>query len=223
MPDMDSFVGSAARHGHLVYWMNQSLTDPIAQDGPWGNVSDGYCAGLAVRWIRLAYQGTDYKGAPGYVVGGEKVKWFNGTDWQATVYQNKIEMFNNAVHPTAPQRIAYALGLAQMFLASDLQEDANTRPTGQKLARIVKQSYGCYYVSLRGTEWAHAIAMRHAKPPGAKGPGVFQIFDSNHGHFAWQIKSADWAQIIDSYFYFSGYDKDYRAAYTIGRATPPIY
>lgn len=223
MPSMDVFIGSAAKHGNLVYYMNQSDTAPLNQDGPWGNIGGGYCAGLTVRWLRLTYLGTDFPCEPGFRYLGEKIRYFNGTDWQATAYQNKIFEYSKAASPTAAMRVQYALGLAQMLLAKDLLEDVGTTgATGARLFRILKQSYGGYYVSMRSKTEGHAIGMRHGKPLGGKGPGVLHIFDPNYGHFAWPIASSQWAKIIDSYLYFTGYAKDLGDAYTIGRATPPI-
>ena len=122
MPDRIWFATNAAQYGNLVYFMNQSITDPIAMDGPWGDVSGGYCAGLAVRWIRLAYEGRDFEGQPGYNFGGVQVRFFSGTDYQAVLYQNKIAQFAQAVETDVRMRATYALGLAQMLLTAELVE-----------------------------------------------------------------------------------------------------
>jgi hypothetical protein len=223
MADMNWFSGNAAKFGNLVYFMNQSWTDPLAQDGPWGDVSGGYCAGLTVRWIRLAYAGKDFVGKPGWTIGGQAAPWFNGTDYQAVIYQNKLIQYFKATLPSGKLQSQYALGLGQMLLAADLLEEASAQVTGAKLYRIAKQSYGCFYIGLAGQKGAHALALRHARPPSGKGPGVLHIFDANYGHFAWQVASSSWTQILDSYLHYSGYGKKYSTYYVIGRATPPIY
>jgi hypothetical protein len=221
MSNIEFFIAANARSGNLIYGMSQAMADPIVQDGPWGDVRGGYCAGLAVRWMRLAYQGKDYVGQPGFSVRGASLNWFNGNDWQATIYQNKLEMYRSATNATRLQQAGYALGLGQMFLSPDLREDTSSRVNGQKLARVVKQSYGCYYVVLTGGNSAHAVAMRHAKPPNGKGAGVLHIFDANSGHYAWQTTASNWAGLIEAFLYFSDYDYKYPMGYLIGKATPP--
>ena len=223
MLDARWFAKNSAQYGNLVYWMDQSYTAPIAQDGPWGDVSGGYCAGLVVRWIRLAYAGKDFVGEPGYLLDEVKIRYFNGTDYQAVLYQNKLTQYFDAVKPDKISQVKYTLGLAQMLLASELMEHRNQAASGQLLTRILKQSYGCYYISLVGKGVGHAIAMRHAKSPNGKGPGVLHIFDPNNGHYAWQLQAADWPTIIDGFFRCTGYQKKYTSSYLIGRATPPIY
>jgi hypothetical protein len=221
LPDNIWFATNAAQYGNLVYFMDQRLTDPMASDGPWGDVSGGYCAGLAVRWVRLAYEGRDFEGKPGYNFGGVPVRYFNGTDYQAVLYQNQMRQYSDAVDADLRMRITNALRLAQMVLGAELFEDRPVAATGTRLTRILKQSYGCYYVSLRATTSGHAIAMRHARPPKG-GPGFLHIFDANAGHFAWQLPVADWPTIIDGYLSCMGYNKDFKERYLIGRAQPPI-
>ena len=222
MPDATWFATNAAQYGNLVYFMSQGNTDPISVDGPWGDVSNGYCAGLAVRWIRLAYEGRDFEGQPGYNFDGVEVRYFNGTDYQAVLYQNKIRQFIQAVETDVRMRATYALGLAQMLLTAELVEERTGAATGNRLTRILKQSYGCYYVALRAAKSGHAIAMRHARPPKG-GPGFLHIFDANAGHFAWQLPVAEWPTIIDGYLHCLGYKSIYKERYLIGRAQPPIY
>lgn len=53
--DIKYMVQECAKIGTLVYYMNQSNTDPLSEPGPWGTIDGGYCAGLTVRWIRLTY------------------------------------------------------------------------------------------------------------------------------------------------------------------------
>jgi hypothetical protein len=223
MPTALWFIETAAKHGNLVYYMSQAGTAPMTEDGPWGDATKGYCAGLCVRWIRLCYQDQDFAAVGGYNYGGVPVKFFNGTEWQAVQYQNKLRQYFMAVQPDPMTEAQYALGLGQMFLASELREQGAGPATGTKLCRILKQSYGCYLVSLRGERTGHAIAMRHARPPNGKGPGVLHVFDPNCGHFAWQLPAAQWPTILDGFLSCNGYNKDYKKTYVIGRASPPLY
>lgn len=212
-------IKDAARNGTLVYYMNQSFTAPIEQPGPWGRVQGGYCAGLTVRWMRLTYAGRDYPTIPANY-DGVPFQYFNGTDWQATVYQNKM---SDALSGTT--NIAawgeYVLGLAQMQLGTELREQSKSKVSGEKLTRVVKKSYGCYWVHLCGKN-AHAFALRHARPSSGSGPGEFHIFDPNYGHFCWVAPSATWAGIADWYLEATDYAKTYSSEYLIARATPPI-
>lgn len=211
-------IKQAAQNGTLVYYMNQSLTAPIQQPGPWGRVQEGYCAGLTVRWMRLAYAGRDY---PTVLANfdGVPFQYFNGTDWQATVYQNKMADAVDSEELDAYGE--YVLKLAQMQLGTELREKSKSRPTGEKLTRVVKRSYGCYWVHLCG-DGAHAIAFRHARPATGSGPGEFHIFDPNYGHFCWVAPSATWAGIVDWFLEATDYYKDLGDEYLIARATPPV-
>jgi hypothetical protein len=225
MPDFSWFVANCAKHGRLRYYMNQSNTDPLQQPGPWGAITEGYCAGLSLRWVQKIAAGTDFQPDASGSYHGETFRWFKATDWQATVLQAKIRQYHEAAKPGVVERIQYAAGLVEMEMSRQLFADEALPPTGARLTKVVKQSYGNYYVSLRGSSakdghYGHAIALRHGKPPGGKGAGVFHIFDPNSGHFAWQVEAAQWAQIVDLYLYFRGYDKDYKDRYVIARLNP---
>lgn len=221
MPSLSWFATNAARDGRLVYYMDQSSTAPLDQPGPWGDIDEGYCASLAVRWIGLAYRGRDFPAEPGYNFDGVSLRWFKGTDYQATIYQNRLNDFFKATNPDRRTRVQYALGLGQTMLGSDLVETSTSPVTASRLLRIVRQSYGCYYVSLGGPDWGHAIALRHARPPNGKGSGVLHIFDANSGHFAYQMPSAGWDIILDHFLDFGEYNKD-STGYCVARATPPV-
>jgi len=222
--DIKYLVKECAKIGTLVYYMNQSYTDPLSEEapGPWGggSISNGYCAGLTVRWIRLTYAGKDF--VPGNANwDGVPLRFFNGTDWQATAYQNRLKDYTAGNSTTRLGRTQFTLGLAQMMVG-ELQEGSESMPAnGQRLARVIAKSYGNYYTSLGGNG-SHAIAFRHARPKSGSGPGEFHIFDPNVGHFMWNAKGATWPGIIDWYLQGVGYTKDFDKAYFITRATPPV-
>lgn len=211
----------AAQKGVLVYYMSQSLTAPMAEDGPWGDVANGYCAGLSVRWIKLAYAGKDFIPSPASL-GDVPIQYFNGTDWQATVYQTMLSNYYAAGNKETISQAAYALSLAQMQLGSELREMAPVRATGERLSRVVAKSYGCYWVTLKGPKGSHAIALRHARPSSGSGPGELHIFDPNYGHFMWQAKAATWPGIIDWFLGATDYWTKYTSRYLIARVTPPV-
>lgn len=222
--DIPYMIQECAKIGTLVYHMDQANTAPLSEDapGPWGagNIADGYCAGLAVRWIRLSYAGKDF--LPGdSESGGVPIKYFDGTDWQATAYQNRLNDFA-ATGTTRRTRAQYALSVAQMALGNLNEGSESTGANGQRLSRVIARSYGCYYTALAAEGYGHAIAFRHARPRSGSGPGEFHIFDANVGHFMWTAKGSTWPGIIDWYFKSTGYADEYTKAYFIARATPPV-
>ena len=219
--DIKYMVQQCAQIGTLVYYMNQSDTDPLSEPGPWGTIDGGYCAGLTVRWIRLSYAGKDFVPV-GSTWGGVSMKYFNGTDWQATIYQNRLRDYSGSNTTTRLGRAQFALGLAQMMVG-ELQGGSESMPAnGARLSSVIAKSYGSYYTSLGGADGAHAIAFRHARPKSGKGPGEFHIFDPNVGHFMWNAPAVNWPGVIDWYLQSVGYTKDYDKAYFITRATPPV-
>jgi hypothetical protein len=219
--DTKYMIQQCAQIGTLVYYMNQSNTAPIAEPGPWGTVQDGYCAGLTVRWIRLTYAGKDFVPVNSHW-DDVSMKYFNGTDWQATMYQNQLGNYSNANTTTRLGRCQFALGLAQMMVG-DIQDGSESLPANaQRLSRVIAKSYGNYYTSLGGPDGNHAIAFRHARPKSGSGPGEFHIFDPNYGHFMWSAPAANWPTVIDWYLQSTGYSSDYTSAYFISRATPPV-
>src|SRR6478736_9304078 len=70
---------NAKNKGCLIFAINQSSTPPMTEDGPWGDVTHGYCLGLSANWISLAYKGSDFP-----TVGDV----CNNPPWQATMAQN---------------------------------------------------------------------------------------------------------------------------------------
>lgn len=214
-------VKEAAQNGTLVYYMNQKSTVPMKQPGPWGNLAGGYCGGLTVRWIRLAYAGRDYPTTQKELE-GVPYRCFEGSDWQATVYQNKLDDYVGSSEVDLATQGQYTLALAQMQLGTELREAGNCVANGQRLSRVLAKSYGCYWVGLMGATTAHAVAMRHARPSSGSGPGELHIFDPNYGHFMWQARAATWPGIIDWYLGMTDYWKEFTSNYLIARATPPV-
>lgn len=210
-----------ALEGELVYYMNQAYLPPCDEVGPWGDVQEGYCAGLSVRWMRLAYAGRDFPTRSGEW-GGVAMDVFQGSDWQATAYQNKLNSFAAAGGTTRESRARYVTGLAQMKLDSNLIQLKTGRPSGAQLASVLLRSYGCYYVSLGAPDYNHAIALRHARPSKGGTSGELHIFDANVGHLIFATPSSYWAATIDWYFQLTGYGEEYTKENLISRVTPPI-
>lgn len=219
--DIKYLAQECAKIGTLVYFMSQSKTAPIAEPGPWGSASVGYCAGLAVRWIRLTYAGKDFVPVS-TSWDGVPMRYFNGTDLQATIYQSRLTDYGGGGYTTRLGRAQFALGQAQMMVGSLQEGSESVGANGERLARVVAKSYGNYYTSLGGPESAHAIAFRHARPKSGGGPGEFHIFDANVGHLMWNAPGANWPGIIDWYLQSLGYKDEFTNAYFITRATPPV-
>lgn len=224
MYDLDSVVLECARKGTLIYFMSQWATSPVKPGGKWGDLSGGYCAGLTVRWVRLAYAGRDYKTVSAEAA-GVPLNCYNGTDGQAASYQARMRdaAIARGDATPAPSWIAeYTLGLAQMKLGTELREEGTGKPTGARLTQVVKRSYGCYWVHLEGPDSSHVLAFRHARPSSGSGPGEFHIFDANYGHFMWQAPAATWAGIVDWFLAATGYGSAYGSNWLVGRVTPPV-
>lgn len=219
--DIKYMVQECAKIGTLVYYMNQSNTDPLTEPGPWGTIDSGYCAGLTVRWIRLTYAGKDFVPVE-MSWGGVPLQYFNGTDWLATVYQNRLRDYGANNTTTRVGRVQFALSQAQMMVGELNEGSESAAANGERLARVIAKSYGNYYASLVGPKSSHAIAFRHARPKSGSGPGEFHIFDPNVGHFMWNARGATWPGIIDWYLQSVGYKDKYTKAYLIARATPPV-
>jgi hypothetical protein len=79
--DWDGVQQSAETQGVLVYAMDQTQTRLRIMEkmppGPWGVAPPhGSCAGIALRWIGLRQQGTDYPYDP-------KTRWYSAPYWEA--------------------------------------------------------------------------------------------------------------------------------------------
>jgi hypothetical protein len=186
----DSVQTTARDAGYLVYAMDQAQTAPMTQPGPWGAAYDGYCQGMAVRWIALRLAGSDFPFDAGTQV-------YEATDWKATaiqtIYQNQdksgeLEHWQKATH-------------AHYLSVSDgLQLSRNNRASGAFVNLLMTRSTGCYGISLKGQGVGHAIAAQNEDGK------TFRLFDANYGHFS--APSADiFKQFLDWYFEATGYDQ----------------
>ncbi|MCY7318682.1 MAG: hypothetical protein LH617_08125, partial [Ramlibacter sp.] len=90
------------------------------------------------------------------MVGGIRLEWCADEGWNTRAAS--LEYAYDAVKPDRISGLKYSLGLAQMLLASELTEIRNEAANGHRLTRILKQSYGCYYVSLFAKGFGHGIA-----------------------------------------------------------------
>ena len=165
----------------VVYAMDQGQTPVLADinpgkeeesaPGPWGVASDGFCVGLAMRWIGLRYKGQDYPYNP-------RTRVANGEFWEATRDQN----ISRSTPGPWPSRFRTVMG--QYGAPVDLKRCAEKRvPVSAKLlTEAIAAGDGLYYFELRREGGAHALAIE------SEG-GRYHLFDSNEGHFL--VKSLD--------------------------------
>jgi hypothetical protein len=178
---MNILQQAALRAGVLVYAMDQSNTPALTQPGPWGAVSGGYCAGLAMRWIALRYAAYDYP----Y---NRKTHLAEIPDWQATRDQNVLVDVYAGKFPDD-----YKTNFAQygLKLNSGMVTMTKAAMSGAALRRAGAGKEGCYFIVIRGRAQrpqdpnpAHAVAMQNM---GAAG---WLFFDANFGEFRFQDAAA---------------------------------
>jgi len=201
----DAVQTGAKTRGNLVYAMDQAQTAVMTQPGPWGEAFDGYCIGLAARWMSLQYQGSDYPYDPG-------TKEYGGTDWRATVGQNTEFTTKN----TGDVKFwEWAISPFQLRLSDGLRLESPGKPSGAAVNLTVTRAYGCYGITLRRDGGAHSIAARHGRD------NRFHLFDGNYGHFA--AKYADgFKEFLDWYFDKTGYKDRYAKSVMVIGIKPPI-
>jgi hypothetical protein len=147
-------VDDAAKQGELVYAFNQSKSAVLTQPGPWGNAYSGYCAGLAMRWLKLRSQGQDYASSDKTMIDQPAI---------TTKLQN---VYEDQDYPKA---------LADQALAT-LQTLQLQGP--RAIASTLTGKNGLWLVSLRRPKGGHAVAIQ-SEPA----RGVYRYFDANFGHF----------------------------------------
>jgi hypothetical protein len=177
---MNDLQQAALLAGVLVYAMDQSNTPALTQPGPWGAVSGGYCAGLAMRWIALRYAGQDYP----Y---NRKTHLADIPDWQATRDQNVLL---NGWTGNFPDDYKANFAKYDLKLNLGLVTRTKTAMSGATLRRAARKE-GCYFIVIRGRaqkpmepDPAHAVAMQNM---GAAG---WLFFDANFGEFRFKDAAA---------------------------------
>jgi hypothetical protein len=153
-------IQSEARdRNELVYEFDQSESDVMKQPGPWGSAWDGYCAGLALHWIKLRNEGKDY-------ASGQDGKMIPDL-LPTTLAQNLRDEF--PVLTVMPQ-----LGLTPQGNVS--------KPGAPDATHIVNQASqvnGTWYVALRRAGGVgHAVALQVDSRA-----GEYRFFDANYGEF----------------------------------------
>jgi len=201
----DSVQLGAKTKGNLIYATDQGQTAAMTEPGPWGNAYSGYCRGMAVRWISLCYQGSDFP----Y---DRTTKEYSDTDWRSTMAQN---VYEDAVGADLAEGWSNSVAPYAMVISKGLRMSRKAKPTGAAINLIVTQAYGCYGISLRRDGGGHSIAARHGRD------GRFHLFDANYGHFAARGPDA-FKTFLDWYFDKTGYGDRYQKETFVCGVKPPI-
>ena len=172
-------VEDAAKKGELVYSFDQATSAVLTEPGPWGNAYSGYCAGLAMRWLKLRSQGLDYAAT------------------------NKI-MVDQPAATTRLQNVYedddYPKALADQSLVT---RQTLSIPGPLSVAHNLERRGGLWLVSLRRPGGGHAVAIQ-SEPT----KGVFRYFDANYGHFRMN-SAGRFKTWLNDFFMKSGYSARY--------------
>lgn len=190
----DPVQTSLRNAGHLIYAVSQAQSEVLNTPGPWGSAYDGYCIGMAARWIQLRSWDSDFEFNPATLE-------CDGLDWRATVLQNVSDASGSADDVGFWNATAHAHG---MRLNQGIRLAAGHEPSGAFLTHLMARGPGWFGITLRSTTGAHAIASEHGTD------GSYRLFDANYGH----IRSPDanaFEALMDWYFAFTGYDTRYKA------------
>jgi hypothetical protein len=200
----DNLQLTAKTNGHLVFAMDQAQTPAMTQPGPWGSSTDGYCIGLAAIWISLRYAGKSFP--------VDAAKVCDNPPWQATMSQT---MADAAARTVWTDGWKTAVAPFQMTPSDGLRALRGTKPTADFLHSIVTKAYGCYGITIRGDDGAHAIAMQHGRD------NRMHLFDANYGHFAVRDHTVLKA-FLTWYLTTSDYAAQYTTSTGIVGIRPPI-
>jgi hypothetical protein len=205
----DDIQKKARKDGELEYAFDQSL--PVETQGL-TEPEDGYCVGLALRWIERRFRGKDYEYDPHEHLAQK-------SDYQALRAQYKSR-------ETEGGPLARAEAVLNYFGIS-ANRGRYTRVdrvvSADLLMNAVFAGDGLYYVEMRGQnekgEHAHALAIQR------EGHGTtYRLFDSNEGHFV--LKGAARFKEFLTWFLnttpynsdrFTPYSREYlKATYIVG-------
>lgn len=180
-----TIVAKARADKQLIYCYRQWKSSVMTQPGPWGSAYNGYCAGMAMRWIKLRLEGKDFE----YNSKSLEMKDF---DYTAVLRQN--------IYDATYRESGYDDALKSAGLKRDAKvESWQSAMNVQKLASIIRTN-GHYIIRLRGERKGHATAL----VSGPQGAAV-RFFDANYGQFRVEgglDKVKDWLQW---FFRESGY------------------
>lgn len=204
----DATQTAAKSKGQLVFAMDQNQL-PIGKVPIISSLTEhGFCLGLCVSWIAKQYDGDDFRHS------GQVCEW---PPIRAILYQEIA-----ALGPSSVWTDFWKTGgfLEQLTLSSGLRSWRNTKPTSSHIYSVVTKAYGCYGITLEGTnddgsDAIHAISIRHNPD------NRMQIFDPNFGHFA--VKDHTHLKgFLRWYFKDTGYYVQFHLAHGVVGIKPPI-
>src|SRR5688500_4059756 len=159
----DPLQEKAKRDGDLVYAMDQGQTPVLADydpsekrevraPGPWGVAADGFCVGLAMRWVALRQQGKDYPF-------DRRSRLANGSYWVEAARDQNI---SRSTEGPWPKRFVRVLGQYGVSVNAALSVQKPFGITARLIIATMAGRDGLYYFEMRGEKSAHAIAVEHA-------------------------------------------------------------
>jgi hypothetical protein len=185
----------ASARGELVYYFNQADSPAVTQPGPWGAIwsTDGYCAGLALKWISLRALNDDLPYDPATLMADSLGHWeatkLHNMDIDLAATNDPV-VFGQTLH--ADPRIdrlrkfekAYGdnkLNILRNVYGMQFQTRTPISGTGAiSTARLVAQAQreaGFYIIGMWGNG-GHTIAMQSSPTS-----DTYRLFDANTGHF----------------------------------------
>jgi len=214
---MNDLQAEADKRGFLVYALEQERTAPLAlgpsghpSPGPWGTIQEGYCAGLAVRWIALRYALYDYPF-------NKATKICEAPDWQSTRDQNIVlDAWRDTSKPV-PLRFKAAFAKYSLHLNQGATIDFPIAMNGVVLRRIGQTEKGCHCIYIQGTGGGHAVAMQNEGSMGG-----WRFFDANFGHFLLPNAPA-FESFVDWFMDKSGYSQSLSSQVATVHVSPPPY
>ena len=183
---MNSMAAQAKTKGELVFGYKQGAEEYNYKDiGPWGNVRNGYCAAMSMKWMaaRLNKSNLDFNQSS---LEGAK------QDWKITKWHNLTK-----------EKGGYDDVMGSFGIKRDksLAKDFPGAPQAGSIVHFVGIRPGLYMLQYKRKGGGHMVAMENDIDE-------FGYFDANFGHF----KFNSMARFLAWYKEFlvkSGYEKRY--------------
>jgi hypothetical protein len=205
----DDIQNKARKDGELEYAFDQSL--PVETQGL-TEPENGYCVGLALRWIALRFRGKDYE------YDADKHLALK-SDYQAL----RVQYLSRETEGGPLSRAEAVLRYFGISANRGRYMRADRVVSADLVMNAVFAGDGLYYIEMRGQdergEHAHALAVQR------EGHGtIYRLFDSNEGHFV--LKGAARFKAFLTWFLnttpynndrFTPYSREYlKATYIVG-------